>query len=208
MNPTKTMIGDALLSFSPELFPVDAPRKSAGVCLILSEHVHEGELSLLMIRRAKYKGDPWSGHMAFPGGRVEAHDPSIKSAALRELSEELSVDESSLTYLGQLSDLQATMVAKHKRLVLSSFVFLASSPLTLTPNSEVAAYYWIPLQFFLGAKRRNMWWMRRFRVIALPFYRYQAQRIWGLSLAMIDQLFQLSGIPLTRKPLHRAYRGK
>ena len=30
---------------------------------------------MLMIRRATREGDPWSGHMGFPGGRRDAGDP-------------------------------------------------------------------------------------------------------------------------------------
>src|SRR5450432_2446486 len=44
-------------------------------------------LELLMIERASYAGDPWSGHVAFPGGRREPHD-----AALLDTREEMGVD--------------------------------------------------------------------------------------------------------------------
>ena len=35
------------------------------------------ELELLFIRRSEREGDPWSGHVAFPGGRRSADDPDL-----------------------------------------------------------------------------------------------------------------------------------
>ena len=42
------------------------------------------DLAALLIERAKHPLDPWSGHMAFPGGRHDATDPSLERTAIRE----------------------------------------------------------------------------------------------------------------------------
>ena len=59
----------------------------AAVALVLRENA--GDPEILLIRRAERKGDPWSGHMAFPGGREDARDESLLETALRETREEL-----------------------------------------------------------------------------------------------------------------------
>jgi hypothetical protein len=46
--------------------------KRSAVAMILQ--VHDDEPHILMIKRAEREGDPWSGHMAFPGGRMDAVD--------------------------------------------------------------------------------------------------------------------------------------
>ena len=46
-------------------------------------------LQLLFIERAQHPDDPWSGHIAFPGGRIEIDDPSPRAAAERETLEEV-----------------------------------------------------------------------------------------------------------------------
>lgn len=47
----------------------------SAVALILK--VIEGELNVLMIKRADRAGDPWSGHMAFPGGASKSTMPMV-----------------------------------------------------------------------------------------------------------------------------------
>ncbi|MGE5727301.1 MAG: NUDIX hydrolase, partial [Gemmatimonas sp.] len=55
--------------------------------------IAEGDaLELLMIERARYAGDPWSGHIAFPGGRRELRDATLLDTALRETREETGID--------------------------------------------------------------------------------------------------------------------
>ena len=81
-------------------------RKRAAVALILQ--LHAGELCVLMIRRAEHEGDPWSGHMAFPGGRLEAQDRNGLAAARRETEEEIGLHlGTGEPCIGRLSDLNA-----------------------------------------------------------------------------------------------------
>src|SRR5512147_1099599 len=49
-------------------------------------------VELLFIRRAKRRGDPWSGHMAWPGGKREAGDAGLVACAVRETREEVGLD--------------------------------------------------------------------------------------------------------------------
>ena len=62
----------------------------AAVAIILRETSSVTEM--LMIRRSKREGDPWSGHMGFPGGRQEPQDHSNFSCALRETYEEIGLE--------------------------------------------------------------------------------------------------------------------
>ena len=68
-------------------------------------------LQLLFIERAQHPDDPWSGHIAFPGGRIEADDPSPRAAAERETLEEVGLDLSNAEYWGRVDDLDRTHVA-------------------------------------------------------------------------------------------------
>ena len=55
--------------------------KRSAVALILQ--VRDGQLHILMIKRAEREGDPWSGHMAFPGGRKDPVDANGFTFGLR-----------------------------------------------------------------------------------------------------------------------------
>ena len=62
----------------------------AAVAAVLRER--PGELELLFIRRAEHADDPWSGDLAFPGGRIDPEDAGPREAAIRETLEELQLD--------------------------------------------------------------------------------------------------------------------
>ena len=75
---------------------------SAAVAAVM----REGDLGveMLFIERARKVGDPWSGQMAFPGGRTSRDDAHTLATAQRETSEELGLELRNANALGRLSD--------------------------------------------------------------------------------------------------------
>ena len=71
---------------NPSLEPVEGLRLAA-VALILAPC--DGEISVCMILRSEHPEDPWSGHMAFPGGRADTEDRNNLHTARRETWEEI-----------------------------------------------------------------------------------------------------------------------
>ena len=47
----------------------------ASVAIVLRENKDDTEI--LMMQRAKHDGDPWSGQMSFPGGKIDPQDDSV-----------------------------------------------------------------------------------------------------------------------------------
>jgi 8-oxo-dGTP pyrophosphatase MutT (NUDIX family) len=86
---TWARIEAALLSRPPARV-AEAVSARAAVALILREGTNG--LELLFIRRADHPQDPWSGQMAFPGGRAEPGEEDLKATAVRETAEEIGVD--------------------------------------------------------------------------------------------------------------------
>ena len=61
--------------------------------------------SVLLIRRAERAGDPWSGHMALPGGRRRSRpDHDLVATAIRETAEEVGLALGPEQLIGALDD--------------------------------------------------------------------------------------------------------
>lgn len=179
--------------------------RRAAVALILK--VFEGELHVLMIRRAERPGDPWSGQMAFPGGRLEPRDAHGFACACRETEEEIGVrlgDDDAC--LGRLSELNARPGRLRRGLAITPFVFRVERPLDVVPNHEVAEVVWVPLEFLLDTDNRSsMRWERDGRSLEMPCYHFGGRRIWGLSLKMLDELMDLVEGRNPRRPDWRRF---
>ena len=151
-------------------------------------------VELLFIRRAERSGDPWSGHMAFPGGRVDPGDADPLAAALRETREEIDLDlRAHAQLVGELSDVPAVAHGKPLPMVVVPFVFAMNSAAlpALSPNHEVQETLWVPLEFFrVAANRSHLPWTIAGVSIQLPCYRFEGRVIWGLTLKMVDELVE------------------
>jgi 8-oxo-dGTP pyrophosphatase MutT (NUDIX family) len=189
-HPEIIRIGEALSKRTPELFS-NAAMKRAAVALIFREAT-DGEPELLFIRRAEYPGDPWSGHVAFPGGRREAGDTSLEETAIRETREETGIDlASDGKIIGQLDELQPQSI-RLPELVVMPFVAVVNEPPSLTLTSEVAAAFWIPLS---SLRDSDSW--RDTEVMGSGFrltkraYHHEDHVIWGITERIVAQLISL-----------------
>ena len=54
--------------------------------------VQQGDPEILFIKRAARKGDRWTSHIAFPGGKRESDDVDDLSTSVRETKEEVGLD--------------------------------------------------------------------------------------------------------------------
>ena len=115
--------------------------REAAVAVVLREN--ENATEMLFIKRAEKAGDPWSGHMAFPGGHRESTDATLQAAAVRETAEEIGLDISSAPVLGALPP-QRPMSVRSNMLV-APFVFQIEGDPAFSLNHEVAAAVWAPL---------------------------------------------------------------
>jgi 8-oxo-dGTP pyrophosphatase MutT (NUDIX family) len=174
--------------------PLDLPKAEgithAAVAILLREAAHGVEL--LMIRRAERPHDPWSGHMGFPGGRMEPTDAHPEEAAIRETQEEVGVTLGRCAVkLGRLSERQAIARFQAVPMTIFPYIFELREPVEPTLNDEVAEALWVPLTLLASPEhRREMAHERSFgRVV--PCVPFGEHTIWGLSLGMIDDLLRV-----------------
>lgn len=99
---------------------------------------------LLLIRRADREGDPWSGHLALPGGRRDAGDVDLLATAIRETVEETGVPLERDWCRLQLDDL-VPRIQVLPPIMVRPFVFLLTEAVVPGVSTEVAHAAWVPL---------------------------------------------------------------
>jgi len=161
----------------------------AAVAVIVRPGAAEG-LDVLLIRRAEHPRDPWSGQMAFPGGRAEPDDADLSATARREVSEEIGLDlQRDGELLGALDGLQALARMRPMDLTIQPFVFSLHAPAVAEAREEVTSVHWLPLEQLLGETARSIH-KRRYggQTQRFPCLRVDGLVIWGLTYRMLLDL--------------------
>lgn len=168
----------------------------AAVAMVLAGD--DVRLQLCFIRRAEREGDPWSGHMAFPGGRASALDESAQAAAEREAYEEVGLMLGDAQLIGRLPDLPVHRAGIDTGIMLCSFVYyLGAEPVALVPNHEVAWASWIEMDYLWDERNRTKLNLVYNDVLmAFPAIPFRDQRIWGLTMRVLTLFGEAIGFPL------------
>lgn len=136
-------IARAMAGRVPALAERDEPFKEAAVALVLRRSNVADDLDLLLIRRAERVGDPWSGQIGLPGGRVDPSDRSLEETAVRETIEELGLDvRAHGVILGALDELRPRTPVLPP-IIVRPYVCVIREVPPLVPSDEVAEYRWV-----------------------------------------------------------------
>ncbi|MDX1804589.1 MAG: CoA pyrophosphatase [Alcanivorax sp.] len=179
-----------LRKLRPHKLPFRRHVSRAAVALIYRRH--EGREELFFIQRAQRAGDPWSGDMAFPGGRLQAGDTSSRDTAMRETLEETGLDLCRHgQYRGRLSDLLTRHHSRLAPMVVTPHVFAWQGDDHFTLNHEAQHGVWIPLAVLGNPAHRSTVVLRPpLGRLRLPCCRYQGHCIWGLSFSMMQEFLR------------------
>jgi len=196
-GPSLRLVSERLAGRSPWRVPDavgrDASTRRAAVTVVLREPVDgaAAALELLLIKRAEHDGDPWSGHIALPGGREEVDDRSLEDTAVRETFEETGLDlRRDGRILGALDELHPRS-APVPVLVRPYVACLDGEP-PLTLSDEVASAFWVPLTTFTApgatveSTVRTRGEMRR-----VPGFRHGEYIVWGMTERILRNLVTL-----------------
>jgi len=175
-----------------EMLALEGTARYAAIALVLRPSVI-GEPELLMIKRAEAENDPWSGHVACPGGRMEPGDRDLEATAIRETWEETGIDLArDGRVLGTLDDM-SPRTPSLPPLVIRPFVAVMKPEVTIVESPEVAATFWVPL----AAIRETAAWGRAMVPIRgvgereVDAFRHGEHTIWGLTHRALTQFLRL-----------------
>ena len=190
-NAEVRRLADALAARTAARHDPADPIRRAAVALLLRLGESDA-LELLLIKRAEYESDPWSGHVALPGGRQEPGDATLLDTAIRETREEIGVDIAGRgAVLGVLDELGPS-TPRLPPLTIVPYVAVVERTLPLTLSHEVADAFWTPLaQLRDPAASREVdldlvTGPRRVRSLS-----YKEHIIWGLTERILRQFFSL-----------------
>lgn len=190
--PVIQALTQRLTEFTPAEALRYADSKLAAVAALI--RIADSERAeLLFIKRAVLERDPWSGHVAFPGGRQDAGDASLAETAMRETREELSMDIARYgKIIGRLDDLAPRSPALPPIIVRP---FVAVVPATLSfilSTREVADAFWVPISQLRSAAAQTEYHLTRDGVDArFPAFGFGAHVVWGLTERIVSQLLPL-----------------
>lgn len=169
----------------------DAAARRAAVAILIRIG-GSGEPELFFIQRAEYEGDPWSGHVAFPGGRAEPGDESLMHTAMRETLEETEIDlREGCQLLGVLDDLHPR-TSRLPAVVVRPFVFLVSGVSEPVLSAEVAGAFWVPLSVLLD---RSVWRDTTVKAgdveVSRFAFHHEGYVVWGMTERILSSLLEM-----------------
>ena len=157
----------------------------ASVSLILSEN--DNSVSILFIERAERAGDPWSGDIAFPGGKGELTDSSRLITSIRETREEIGIDLHEKDCIGKLSNL--SLESSHNFSIFP-YVFqkIKCNEFNLEIE-EVADCFWVELNNFLNISNYSST-IKEFRgnKYTVPSLMLNNKKVWGITYILLTEL--------------------
>jgi 8-oxo-dGTP pyrophosphatase MutT (NUDIX family) len=177
--------------------------RRAAVSIILWPSADRG-LEVLFIERTRRPDDPWSGQMAFPGGRLEENDRDALGAARRETLEEVGLNlEGHGRLLGVCDDVQAMARGRRLNLTITPCVFeLTTAPAEIPwalQTEEVAGILWASFDEMASGKLHSTCLIERpdGQSLQLPCYQPDGKTVWGLTYLMLSNLFGIISRPTT-----------
>ena len=161
----------------------------ASVALIaFSKNISDDLLKrkLVFIKRSEHPDDPWSGHVAFPGGGFETADRTRKATSIRECYEEVGINLNKGKFKQFVSEVVSKKSFKNSKLSIKSYLFFSSVRPTFFDVSEVSDVFDVALEAFFEERH----YVRRdVSPSEYPQLGFQTEKnkyfIWGITLAIL-----------------------
>lgn len=169
--------------------------RHAAVCVLVANL--EGTPSICFIRRAKWDGDPWSEHIALPGGSRSGAESAAETLR-REVHEEIGVALAENGEPVALPRLRIRLAGRERFLLLDSFVHhWTGAPPVTRPGPEVESAFWIPMNELWNSRNLDHLILGdQGDTLVYPAIRIPQGTIFGITLRVLTLLSDQIGLPL------------
>jgi 8-oxo-dGTP pyrophosphatase MutT (NUDIX family) len=191
-HPTLRRIAGVLEQRPGALAADDGAPRRAAVAVVFRQ-TDAGVLELLLIKRSEHEGDPWSGHVALPGGRQEPGDATLQDTAIRETLEETGIDIArDGLVLGTLDELRPRTPVLPP-IIVTPYVAIVRSTVAVEPSDEVADAFWVPFSAFADpAVAVEGEVIARGFARRVPTYQLGTHVVWGMTERILRNLLSLA----------------
>jgi 8-oxo-dGTP pyrophosphatase MutT (NUDIX family) len=154
---------------------------NAAVAVLLKRE-KEG-FSVFFVKRVENVVDPWSGQMAFPGGKRDETDVDLKQTVVRETLEETGIDLlEGCRFLGVLKALRSR--PRPGLRILPFVVLVEYEPRVELNRNELEDFCWIRFEELVQSKT-----FVKFDSGEFPACSVRNKVIWGLTYRILENLF-------------------
>lgn len=202
---------EAFRNFPKKNYKSSSNHLNAAVSLIFLGH-NFFESKFLIIRRSEREDDPWSGHMALPGGIYEDGDQDYFFTAIRETKEEVGIVLGQDSFVGEMSYYKPSKSPGKKELIIHPYVFsLKDRPKINLCPLEVANSYWIPFKYLYD---ENNFCNKSFKFgeedYFLPTFQFSHEGellvVWGVTyVILVEFLLTLANFNLPSSVMDTEY---
>jgi 8-oxo-dGTP pyrophosphatase MutT (NUDIX family) len=153
----------------------------AAVAILVKPKIND--IEFFLVKRAEVDDDPWSGDMAFPGGKKNLQDQTVVDTAVREVLEETSIDLTEKNVIGFMEPIYS---AVRKTLAVQPIVYLFDDYPPVELNHELTKYIWASL-----SEIRNGKTLAAVKDWEGPVYQVHGETVWGLTFRMLEKILKL-----------------
>jgi len=182
-DEVKLFSTDSIEKLSKVLRPVsDEQDANAAVALLLKPK--SCGFDILFVKRVENPADPWSGQIAFPGGKRESKDINLKQTIVRETMEETNINLLfQCRFLGVMTTLRSKSRPEIK--ILPFIILLEHEPQIKLNRKELESFVWFSLGENVPSKSSIKSGLGEF-----PAYLLESTVVWGLTYRILNNFIQ------------------
>jgi len=197
-GPWAERLRSALENRPADCIPETECEFRAAVTLILRPSDGRGGPEGLFVRRSEVAGDPWSGHVALPGGRREPDDADLLDTARRETLEETGLRLEREDYLGRLGEIHP-LSKRLPSICVTPFVAWMAAHQEVRVNHELTGHVWVPVSALSDPAYRSTLVREPPSPRERPAIDFEGDVIWGLTLGIVEDFLAALGTGLPRQ---------